>query len=78
MQPHPSAKNCAQRPATLPLTLSLAWCRQSAELPSEVLGAFDAAWALCKPNAFAFWRGYSADQPGRDGLDPGAAYVVKK
>jgi aflatoxin B1 aldehyde reductase len=50
----------------------------TAPLPDEVVAAFDAAWALCEPEAFAFWRGYSSDHPGREDLDPGAAYVVKK
>ena len=50
----------------------------TAPLPDDVVAAFDAAWALCEPDAFAFWRGYSSDHPGREDLDPGAAYVVKK
>ena len=50
----------------------------AAPLPDEIVAAFDAAWALCEADAFAFWRGYSADHPGREDLDPGASYVVKK
>ena len=47
-------------------------------LPDEVLQALDAAWMGCKADAFAFWRGYSIDQPGREEMDQGASYSVKK
>ena len=40
--------------------------------------AFDEAWGLTQGDAFAFFRGYSADMPGRDKLDSGASYSVKK
>lgn len=51
---------------------------ESTPLPEEVLAAFEKAWAGCEEEAFPFWRSYSLDQPGREDLDPGAAYVVKK
>jgi len=52
--------------------------RESSPLPEALLAAFDEAWSGCEEEAFPFWRGYSADQPGREDLHPGAAYVVKK
>lgn len=60
------------------LSANLEACGSSKPLPKSVLDAFDAAWKVAEPNAFAFWRGYSADHPGREELDQGAAYVVKK
>lgn len=57
---------------------NLKCCESSTELPKGLLEAFDKAWEICKPTAFAYWRGYSADQPGKDTLDPGASYSVKK
>ena len=53
-------------------------CNESAALPSEILAAFDEGWAICEPDAFAFWRSYSLDQPGRETMDQGAAYVATK
>ena len=60
------------------LEQNLACCKAAEQLPAGVLSAFDEAWALCKPDAFAFWRGYSGDQPGKESMDPGASYAVKK
>jgi aflatoxin B1 aldehyde reductase len=60
------------------LTANLEACRASQPLPKEVLDAFDAAWKVAEPNAFAFWRGFSADQPGCEDLDQGSAYAVSK
>ena len=61
------------------LEQNLSSCAAATEpLPDDVVAAFDEAWRICQPDAFAFWRGYSADQPGRADLDPGASYVVKK
>ena len=52
--------------------------QQAAPLHDDVLAAFDQAWALCKPGAFAFWRSYSGDMPDRESLDHGASYSVSK
>lgn len=63
------------------LEANLAACSDEAcaqPLPDPVLEAMDAAWELCRADAFAFWRGHSADMPGREDLDPGASYAVKK
>lgn len=55
---------------------NLACCSAAAPLPEEVQIAFDKAWKITKPDAFAFWRGYSLDMPGKDDMDPGATYVA--
>ena len=47
-------------------------------LPADVLAAFDAAWLGCRTGAFAYWRSYSADQPGREGMDQGGEYSAAK
>merc|ERR1719471_2659254 len=60
------------------LEQNLKCCNESAPLPTGILEAFDEGWAICEPDAFAFWRSYSLDQPGRDTMDPGAAYVAGK
>lgn len=60
------------------LEANLKAANDSAPLPEDVLAAFEKAWAACEEEAFPFWRGYSSDQPDRDNLHPGAAYVVKK
>lgn len=44
----------------------------------QVLAAFDGAWALTRESAFCYWRSYSADMPGREGLDQGASYDAAK
>jgi aflatoxin B1 aldehyde reductase len=59
------------------LEINLAACsaaESADDLPASTLKAFDDAWEVCKDTSFPYWRGYSKDQPGRDGLDPGAAY----
>ena len=53
-------------------------CASPGELPSQVLAAFDGAWAGTRPGAFKYWRSYSSDMPGREGRDPGAAYDAKR
>eukprot|EP00747_Dinoflagellata_sp_TGD_P220058 gnl/TRDRNA2_/TRDRNA2_92071_c0_seq1.p1 gnl/TRDRNA2_/TRDRNA2_92071_c0~~gnl/TRDRNA2_/TRDRNA2_92071_c0_seq1.p1 ORF type:complete len:350 (-),score=55.33 gnl/TRDRNA2_/TRDRNA2_92071_c0_seq1:194-1243(-) len=60
------------------LDQNLAFAAGAAALPAEVIAALDASWELCRPEAFAFWRGYSLDHPGREGLDQGGAYSVSK
>jgi aflatoxin B1 aldehyde reductase len=55
---------------------NLKCCAKSGPLSEDVQMAFDKAWAATKPDAFAFWRGYSIDMPGKDDLDPGASYVA--
>eukprot|EP00038_Savillea_parva_P019930 m.29709 g.29709 ORF g.29709 m.29709 type:complete len:342 (+) comp4624_c0_seq1:60-1085(+) len=55
---------------------NLKCCKEAAPLPAEVVTAFDQAWGLTKADAFAFWRGYSMDMPGKDDMDPGASYVA--
>ena len=47
-------------------------------LPEAVREAFDDAYKVTKEGAFKYWRGFSKDMPGREGLDMGAAYEVKK
>mmetsp|Transcript_1886 Transcript_1886/g.5928 ORF Transcript_1886/g.5928 Transcript_1886/m.5928 type:complete len:347 (+) Transcript_1886:97-1137(+) len=49
---------------------------KAAELPPPVRAAFDAAWELTRGSAFCYWRSYSADMPGREGLDQGASYTA--
>lgn len=51
---------------------------ETGPLPTSVLAAFEEAWKLTKPGAFAYWRSYSADHPNRESLDQGASYKVKK
>ena len=48
------------------------------DLPGPVLAALDAAWDTTRDGAFAYWRSYSADMPGRDTLDQGASYDAAK
>jgi len=60
------------------LDQNIACCTAAAPLHNDVLEAFDGAWALTKADAFAYWRSYSADHPGREGLDQGGEYAVKK
>lgn len=55
---------------------NLKHCTSASPLVEEVLLAFDKAWAVTKPDAFAFWRGYSLDMPGKEDMDPGASYVA--
>lgn len=58
---------------------NLSSCLKPIELPSAVVSAFNEAWTTCKECAFPYWRSYSKDHPGRDGLHPGASYdAVKK
>ena len=60
------------------LDANLGACAKAADgaLPPPVVAAFDAAWATTKDGAFAYWRSYSADMPGREGLDQGASYTA--
>ena len=48
------------------------------DLPASVVAAMDGAWDITRGGAFPYWRSYSADMPGRDGLDPGASYDAAK
>eukprot|EP00041_Stephanoeca_diplocostata_P012410 m.207883 g.207883 ORF g.207883 m.207883 type:complete len:345 (-) comp18946_c1_seq2:162-1196(-) len=57
---------------------NLACCKNAATLPDAVTEAFDQAWKICSNDAFAFWRGYSVDMPGKEGMDPGASYDTSK
>ena len=59
------------------LSENLAGCAQTDPLPEAVVAAFDEAWKIGQPDAFAFWRGYSADMPGSEDMHPGADYVPK-
>ena len=36
------------------------------------------AWKITEPGAFAFWRSYSSDQPGREQMDQGGSYQGTK
>ena len=45
-------------------------------LPAPVVAAFDGAWDTTREGAFAYWRSYSADMPGRDELPQGASYAA--
>lgn len=47
-------------------------------LPDSLLEAFQKAWEITEDGAFPYWRGYSADHPDRDLLDPGASYTAVK
>ena len=47
-------------------------------LPDKVRDAFDGAYEGTREGAFPYWRGYSKDMPGREGLDQGGAYAVFK
>lgn len=49
-----------------------------ADLPPAVVSAYDAAWDRTRAGAFKYWRSYSADMPGREGLDQGASYAAAK
>ena len=51
---------------------------EEAGLPEEVRAAFDKAYDKTREGAFPYWRGYSADMPGREDLDQGGAYAVFK
>ena len=55
---------------------NLAGCATAEALPPAVVSAFDEAWKIGQEDAFAFWRGYSKDQPGWENMDPGAACVL--
>ena len=58
------------------LAQNLAGCATAEALPPAVVSAFDEAWKIGQEDAFAFWRGYSKDQPGWEDMDPGAACVL--
>ena len=58
------------------LAQNLAGCATAEALPPAVVSAFDEAWKIGQEDAFAFWRGYSKDQPGWEDMDPGAASVL--
>ena len=58
------------------LAQNLAGCATAEALPPAVVSAFDEAWKIGQEDAFAFWRGYSKDQPGWEDMDPGAASVA--
>ena len=62
------------------LDANLGACAKAASegggLPAPVVAAFDGAWGTTREGAFAYWRSYSADMPGRDELPPGAGYVA--
>ena len=60
------------------LETNLAACINDDALPPAVLEALDRAWETASEGAFAYWRSYSADMPGRDGLDQGASYDPSK
>ena len=60
------------------LDVCLEACSNIVDLPSNVLDAFDGAWAVTRPDAFKYWRSYSADMPDRETRDPGAAYDAAK
>jgi len=53
-------------------------CQGSKPLHADVVTAFEKAWAITAPEAFAYWRSYSKDHPDRDALDQGASYNAKK
>jgi len=57
---------------------NLGSCTDPKSLPTSVREAFDSAWDVCKDGAFPYWRSYSKDQPGREGLHPGASYNAAK
>ena len=61
------------------LDANLDACREGGDdLPASVVAAMDGAWDITRGGAFPYWRSYSADMPGRDGLDPGASYDAAK
>ena len=63
------------------LEANLVACEKAKEtpLPDDVREAFDSAWGVTKnEKPFKYWRNYSKDMPGREGLDQGEGYVVKK
>ena len=61
------------------LDANLDACREGGDdLPASVVAAMDGAWDITRGGAFPYWRSYSADMPGRDGLDPGASYDATK
>lgn len=53
-------------------------CTEPVALNDQILTAFDKAWEICKPDAFAYWRSYSKDFPNRENLDQGASYDAAK
>lgn len=53
-------------------------CTEAVPLPDDIVAAFSRAWEITESSAFPFWRSYSRDQPGREDLDPGAAYQAAK
>ena len=58
------------------LDVCLEACANIVDLPDKVRDAFEGAWDLTRPGAFKYWRSYSADMPGRESRDPGAAYAA--
>lgn len=57
---------------------NLSACRSLVDLPPAVVAVFNEAWATTKEGAFPYWRSYSKDHPGREGLHPGASYDAAK
>jgi len=59
-------------------------CRSATEeggeghLSDDVLAAFDAAAKITEKGVFPYWRSYSEDMPGREGMDEGASYSGAK
>ena len=39
-------------------------------------GASSSSSSTTTTTVFPYWRGYSSDQPGRENMDPGAAYAA--
>ena len=58
------------------LEQNLAACAAATPLPDTIVAALDEGWASVRDGAFPFWRGYSQDMPGREGLDMGASYTA--
>ena len=78
--PAPKYRHLLQVCTTLAqLDANLDACREGGDdLPASVVAAMDGAWDITRGGAFPYWRSYSADMPGRDGLDPGASYDAAK
>ena len=54
---------------------------EHSSLPPSVLQAFEKAYEITSKteanhSLFPYWRSFSADMPGRESLDPGAAYTA--
>ena len=73
--------------STAQLDSNLAACADAETappLPDACLAAFDEAWRIVRDAAkegggpFPYWRSYSKDMPGREGLDQGASYSAAK